>query len=59
MGQSKEGMSSLCTGLLCVSDRHPKVRPWKAPWNDSILSGGDPGARGLHSSTSQLNLSCF
>mmetsp|Transcript_6379 Transcript_6379/g.28084 ORF Transcript_6379/g.28084 Transcript_6379/m.28084 type:complete len:240 (+) Transcript_6379:596-1315(+) len=44
-GQSYAGTSSLCMGLLCVTDRQPCVRPWKAPWKDMILYGFAPGAR--------------
>ena len=44
IGQSKCGMSSLCTGFERVVARHPKVRPWKAPQKLRIESLGQPGS---------------
>lgn len=44
IGQSNDGTSSLWIGLLCVVERQPRVRPWKAPSNERMERSGAPGA---------------
>ncbi len=40
--QKPSNETTLCSSLDRVVDRDPMVRPWKPPWNDSMLRSGLP-----------------